>query len=212
MKINLTCETCERELSAYVDGALLTADARAVESHLDACVGCRRRLADYRAIAAALAELPEIHAPAWLESRVLEGVAGRAKRDRVWSGGLALAGALSFAFGIGLIANAPRLARALHLPDPATWPWLACQALINAVVSVTKRLAVDVTFYEPIAKQLLLAVSALGALPKAALLTMRTTEAQAVVAVALTLGVALYFTLRPSRTHEGGVGHACLSL
>lgn len=212
MNTNRTCEACERELSAYVDGALSAADSRAVELHVETCAGCRLRLAEYREVAAALAVLPEIQAPLWLESRVLETVAARANRERLWSRGFALAGALSFALGIGLIAYAPRLSRTFHLPDPATWPWLLCQTAINAVVSVTKRLAVDVTFYQPIAKQLLLAVSALGALPRAALLTMRTTEAQAVVAVAFTLGVALYFTLRPSRTHEGGVGHACLSL
>jgi hypothetical protein len=69
-----------------------------------------------------------------------------------------------------------------------------------------------VTFYEPLARQVWTAVSALGALPRAALVTLRTTEAQLMVAVAITLGVALYLALRPSRTREGGIGHACLSL
>ena len=71
MKTNLTCEACERELCAYLDGALHTAVARALESHVETCARCRVRLADYRAISAGLAELPEIVAPAWLESRVL---------------------------------------------------------------------------------------------------------------------------------------------
>lgn len=211
MKTNLTCEACERELCAYLDGALHAAVARALESHLETCARCRARLAEYREISAGLARIPEIEAPVWLERRVL-GAVGRARRGRVWSRGLAAAGALSFALGVGLVAYAPRIARALQLPEPATWPWLAIQALLNGIVSLAKRLAVDVTFYEPIARQVWLAVSALGTLPRAALITMRTTEAQVVVAVALTVGVALYFTLRPSRTHEGGVGHACLSL
>jgi anti-sigma factor RsiW len=211
VKTNLTCEACERELCAYLDGALHAAVARALESHLETCARCRARLAEYREISAGLARIPEIEAPVWLERRVL-GAVGRARRGRVWSRGLAAAGALSFALGVGLVAYAPRIARALQLPEPATWPWLAIQALLNGIVSLAKRLAVDVTFYEPIARQVWLAVSALGTLPRAALITMRTTEAQVVVAVALTVGVALYFTLRPSRTHEGGVGHACLSL
>ena len=211
MKTNLTCEACERELCAYLDGALHAAVARALESHLETCARCRAQLAEYREISAGLARIPEIEAPVWLERRVL-GAVGRGRPGRVWSRGLAAAGALSFALGVGLVAYAPRIARALQLPEPATWPWLAVQALLNGIVSLAKRLAVDVTFYEPIARQVWLAVSALGTLPRAALLTMRTTEAQVVVAVALTVGVALYLTLRPSRTHEGGVGHACLSL
>ncbi len=212
MKTNLTCESCERELCAYLDGALHAAVARALESHIETCARCRGQLADYREISAGLAGLPEIEAPGWLESRVLGAVVGRARRERIWSRGFALAGALSFAVGIGLIAYAPRFARTFQLPDPATWPWLAVSAVLNGIVSLTKRLAVDVTFYEPIVRQVWLAISALGTIPRVALLALRTTEAQVVVAVALTLGVALYFTLRPSRTHEGGVGHACLSL
>jgi hypothetical protein len=43
-------------------------------------------------------------------------------------------------------------------------------------------------------------------------ITMRTPEAQGSFAVAIALGIALYLMLRPSRTREGGVGHACLSL
>lgn len=212
MKTNLTCEACERELCAFLDGALHSAVARALESHLEGCPSCRARLADYREISSGLARMPEIEAPAWLERRVLNAVTGRARRARIWSRGLAAAGALSFALGVGLVAYAPRIARALQLPEPATWPWLAVQAVIRGIVSLAKQLAVDLTFYEPIARQVWVALTALETFPRAALLTMRTTEAQLIVAVALTVGVALYFTLRPSRTHEGGVGHACLSL
>lgn len=212
MKTNLTCEACEREICAYLDGALHAAIARALESHIDSCAGCRAKLADYREISARLAELPEITAPAWLERRVLQAVAGQARLRRFLSRGFAVAAALSFAGSVGLIATLPRIARQLGLPEPATWPVLALQAVLDATVALTKRLALDVTLYEPIARQVWLAVSALGTLPRAALLTLRTTEAQVIVAVALTLGVALYLVLRPSRTQEGGVGHACLSL
>ena len=212
MKTNLTCEACEQELCAYLDGALHPAIARALESHLESCRHCGARLAAYREISLRLAELPEIDAPAWIESRVIHSITGRARARRFWSRGFAAAAALSFAATVGLVAHLPELARQWGLPDPATWPVLALRGVLGAIVAVTKRLALDITFYEPLARQLWLAISALGSLPRAALLTLRTTEAQATVAVAITLGVALYLALRPSRTREGGVGHACLSL
>ena len=212
MKTNLTCEACELELCAYLDGALHPAIARALESHLESCRRCGARLAAYKEISLRLAELPEIDAPAWIESRVLDSITGRARARRFWSRGLAAAAALSFAATVGLVAHLPDLARQWGLPEPATWPVLALRTILDGIVSVAKRLALDVTFYEPLVRQVWLAISTLGALPRAALLTLRTTEAQATVAVAITLGIALYLVLRPSRTREGGIGHACLSL
>ena len=212
MKTNLTCEACELELCAYLDGALHPAIARALESHLESCRRCGARLAAYKEISLRLAELPEIDAPAWIESRVLDSITGRARARRFWSRGLAAAAALSFAATVGLVAHLPDLARQWGLPEPATWPVLALRTILHGIVSVAKRLALDVTFYEPLVRQVWLAISTLGALPRAALLTLRTTEAQATVAVAITLGIALYLVLRPSRTREGGIGHACLSL
>jgi len=212
VKTNLTCEACELELCAYLDGALHPAIARALESHLESCRRCGARLAAYKEISLRLAELPEIDAPAWIESRVLDSITGRARARRFWSRGLAAAAALSFAATVGLVAHLPDLARQWGLPEPATWPVLALRTILDGIVSVAKRLALDVTFYEPLVRQVWLAISTLGALPRAALLTLRTTEAQATVAVAITLGIALYLVLRPSRTREGGIGHACLSL
>ena len=212
MKTNLTCEACELELCAYLDGALHPAIARALESHLESCRGCSVRLEAYREISLRLAELPEIAAPAWIERKVLDSITGRARARRFWQRGLAAAAALSFAATVGLIAYLPDLARQWRLPDPATWPVFALRSILDGIVSLAKRLALDVTFYQPFARQVLLAISALEPLPRAALLLIRTTEAQATVAVAVTLGVALYLALRPSRTREGGVGHACLSL
>jgi hypothetical protein len=212
VRTNLTCEACERELSAYLDGALHPAVAGALESHLNACHRCGLKLGAYRAIAERLAELPEISAPAWLESRVIGAVSARPKLKRLWSGGLAAAAALSFAGTIGLIAWLPRLARSLSLPDPTLWPVAALQGSLNGIIALAKRLAIDLTFYEPIARQIWGSIRALEALPRAAFLILRTPEGGGAVAIALTLGVALFFALRPSRTHQGGIGHACLSL
>jgi len=212
VKTNLTCETCELEICAYLDGALHPAIARALESHIESCARCGARLEAYREISARLAVLPEVAAPAWIEKRVLDSITGRARARRFWSRGLAAAGALSFAATVGLIAHLPSLARQWGLPEPATWPVLALRTILDGIISVAKRLALDAAFYEPLARKIWLAVSALETLPRVALLALRTTEAQALVAVTITLGVALYLALRPSRTREGGIGHACLSL
>jgi len=212
VRTNLTCEACERELSAYLHGALHPAVAGALESHVDACRRCRLTLAAYRAIAERLAELPEISAPAWLESRVVGAVSVRPRLRRIWSGGLAAAAALSFAGTIGLIAWLPRIAHDWGLPDPTLWPVAVLRASLDGIIAFAKRLALDVTFYEPIARQIWASIRALEALPRAALLTLRTPEVGGAVAIGLTLGVALFFALRPSRTHQGGIGHACLSL
>ena len=212
MKTNLTCEICEQELCAYTDGALHAAVGLALESHLLSCAHCRQKLAAYRVISARLADLPEISAPPWLEARVVRAITGAERRKQLWSRGLAAATAVSFAGTVGLVSYLPHLARQWGLPSPEMWPILALRGAVDAVVLVAQRLTLDVTFYEPIGHQLWLAMQALGAIPRVALLTLRTAEVQVVGAVALTLGVALYLALRPARTHEGGIGHACLSL
>jgi hypothetical protein len=212
VKTNLTCGTCELELCAYLDGALHPAIARALESHVESCARCGARLEAYREISSRLAELPEIAAPAWIEKRVLDSITGRARARRFWSRGFAAAAALSFAATVGLIAHLPALARQWGLPDPATWPVVGLRTALDGVISVAKRLAGDAAFYEPLARKPLVAVSALETLPRVALLALRTPEAQFMVVVTISLGVALFLALRPSRTREGGIGHACLSL
>jgi hypothetical protein len=208
VKTNLTCADCERELTAYLDGELSAAVARVLESHVTGCARCARSLGAYRAIAGELALMPELPAPAWLEARVVGQVTAPERARRLWRGGLAAAAALSFAGAIGILAVLPRIARLLHLPDPAGWP----HAALSGIVSLSKSLAQDVTFYLPFLRPVGEAVLALESLPRAVLLGLRTPEAQMAGVVLITLGGALYFALRPSRTHERGIGHACLSL
>lgn len=212
MKTNLTCEACERELSAFLDGMLHPAVARALESHVEACSGCRAKLAAYRSIAAAIAGLPEIEAPAWLEARVLRAVPGKARARMVWRRGLAGAGALSFAASVGFLAVLPRIAKGFGLPDPLTWPVLAIRTVVDGVVSISKRLALDVIFWEPIARRVWASLQALESLPRAALLSLQTPEVQLTGVVLVSLGIAIFLALKPSRTHEGGVGHVCITL
>ena len=206
MKTQLTCKTCEPELSAYVDGALHPAVARVLEAHVAACPSCRVKLDADRAIVVGLAELPE------LEARIVARMTRPARLLRALRGGLATAGALSFALTIGLIAFLPQLARQWGLPEPATWPVVVARGTLDAVVKFVRHLSLEVAFWEPIGRPIWSAIHALGTLPRVAWVALQTGEAQAALAVALTVGIALFFVLRPSRTREGGVGHACLSL
>ncbi|HEU4333590.1 MAG TPA: zf-HC2 domain-containing protein [Candidatus Eisenbacteria bacterium] len=212
MKENLTCETCERELLAYADGVLHPAVARVMEQHLDGCGRCRASLAWHRLISERVAALPGIPVPAGLEERVLRAVAGPARAKARWRRLGAGALALSFAGTIGGIAFWPRLAKLWGLPDPASALAGGLDSMVEGLIAIPKRIAVDVAFYEPIARQVVRSMDGLAALPRAVLVSLRSPEAQAAGLMLLTLGVALYLLLRPSRRKEGGMGHACLAL
>jgi hypothetical protein len=75
-----------------------------------------------------------------------------------------------------------------------------------------KWLGEEIAIYVPLVRQLWLATQALETIPRAAIVTLRTPEAQVAGALLITLGLALFLLLKPSRRHEGSVGHVCLSL
>ena len=212
MKTNLTCAACRSELTALVDGEIHPAVARAILSHVESCAGCRARLLAHRRIAEHARRLPSIEAPAWLEERVVRAVT-RPARVRVlawrWATG---AIAASFALTIGLIATYPRLAAHFGLPGAGTAfsRWLT--AAVDFIVALPKQAAAEVTFYGPFARQVWLAFHALAPIPRAALVVLQSADVQIAGAFLLTLGVAIYWILRPSRSHERGIGHACLAL
>ena len=212
MKTNLTCDACRIELAAYVDGELHPAVARVIDDHTASCASCRELLAQHQAIAASARRLPSIEAPAWLADRVLARMTRPARIRALWTRVSAGAAAASFALTVGAIAFWPRLSELLGLPKTASWLAPGLDGILDLVVSVPKRLAMDVAFYEPILRQVWLAISSLSSIPRAALLVLRTPEAQVTGVALLTLGVAFYLILRPSRSHERGIGHACLSL
>ena len=212
MKTNLTCDACRIELTAYVDGELHPAVARVIEDHTASCASCRTLLAQYQAIAASARRLPSIEAPAWLADRVVARVTRPERVRLLWTRVSAAAAAASFALTVGVIAFWPRLSAQFGLPQPGTWLANGLDGVLNLVVGAPKRLAMDVTFYEPIVRQIWIAISSLSSIPRAAFLALRTPEAQVTGIALLTLGVALYLILRPSRSHERGIGHACLSL
>lgn len=212
MKSNLTCEDCRSELAAYLDGALVPAVARVIELHVEDCPRCRAVLATYRSIAEGIAALPELSPPTWMEERIVRRALGARYLWTGWRRLSATAAALCFAGGVGVLVSLPRILAW----DPAA-RWLA--SVLNGlgpffsdVAAFPKRFVLDVAFYQPIVQQVWTGLAALGHLPRTALVLMRQPEAQAAGAVALFLGLALYFVLRPSRGHERGVGHACFSL
>ena len=212
MKTNLTCDACRIELTAYVDGELHPAVARVIDDHTASCAACAALLAQYGAIAESVRRLPSIEAPAWLADRVVAQVTRPARIRMLWTRVSAAAAAASFALTVGAISLWPRISAELGMSQPAAWLAGGLNGFLGLVVAAPKRLAMDVTFYEPIARQIWLAVTSLSSLPRAALLALRTPEAQATGLALLTLGVALYWILRPSRSRERGIGHACLSL
>jgi anti-sigma factor RsiW len=212
VKSNVSCGDCERELTAYLDGALTPAVSRVIDQHLETCARCRGAYEDYRWIASQVAALPAAEAPAWLEERVLRRSLGARYTLRGWRGLGAAAGTFAFAASVGIIANLPRITRALGLGDPTSWPASALHGAVAALAGLPKRFALDVAFYEPIVRQVVLAFHKLEAIPRAGLLALRAPEIQMAGVVALTLGLALTWLLRPSRSHERGVGHARLCL
>jgi anti-sigma factor RsiW len=211
VKTNLSCDDCRRELTALVDGAIHPAVARALHSHVAECAGCRARLEEHRAIAAWAVRLPAIEAPAWLEGRVVAAVTRPARiRAFVRRAGAASLAA-SFAVTIGLLALYPRLAAHFGLPSAGSALAHAVGGTIDFLVAIPKQFAAEVLFYGPMARQVWLAFHTLAALPRAALVVLQSPDAQVAGVLLLTLGVAIYWILRP-RSHERGIGHACLAL
>lgn len=211
MKTNLTCAACRTELTALIDGAIHPAVSRAILDHVEGCAGCRARYAAYLAIAEHARRLPSIEAPAWLEDRVVRAVT-RPARIRAFArrfGAAALAA--SFAITVGLIALYPRLAAQYGLPTPGQVLSRGLSGAIDLLVAVPKQLAAEIAFYGPFARQIWAAFDALGAIPRAARTVLHAPEAQLAGVFLLTLGVAIYWMLRPSRNRRG-VGHACLAL
>jgi|GEM_PF-2649821 len=213
MKENLNCEGCERELVALIEGTLTPSVARVIQGHVESCTSCGAALEDFRRQTLLLRRMALLPAPAHLEDRVMRELL-KTRRFVIagWRRVGAATGAVSFALTVVLLANLTRLAKALGLPDPYVWIVSAVDHSL-AVVSMTfKWLAGEIAFYVPLGRQLWLATQALRTIPRAAIVMLRTPEVQVAAALLITLGLALYIMLRPSRRHEGSVGHVCLSL
>ncbi len=213
MKENLSCESCERELVALIDGTLTPSVARVIESHAASCASCGAALEDFRLQSLRLRSMPLVAAPAYLEDRIVREVLGaRGFLTAGWQRFGAALGATSFALTVVLAANLTRIAQALGIPDPYVWIVSAVHSTTSTITAGSKWIGNEIAFYVPLARQIWLAMLALKTIPRAAIVSLRTPEVQVAGAILITLGLALYILLRPSRRHEGSVGHVCLSL
>jgi hypothetical protein len=59
----MRCHAVRRRLSAFLDGDLAPADARAVGAHVDACPACGERARALRVVSEALGEMTRLEAP-----------------------------------------------------------------------------------------------------------------------------------------------------
>jgi anti-sigma factor RsiW len=212
MKENLTCEECERELIALIDGTVTPSVARVIERHAASCASCGDALQVYRRQTLRLRSMEVLPAPASLEDRVVRQVLGARVLATGWQRFGAALGAVGFALTATLVFNLSRIAGALGYADPYVAMVAALKGAISGMTSASKWLGNEVAFYVPLARQILAAMEALRSIPRAALVSLKTPEVQVAGAILITLGLALYIMLRPSRRHEGSVGHVCLSL
>jgi len=213
MKANLSCEDCQRELVALIDGALTPSVALLVEEHAASCASCGRALLDFRGQALRLRRMELYPVPASLEGRVLRELrVARGFLNAGWQRISAAVGAVSFVLLVGILANLARIAKGLGIPDPYVWLVSGIDHSISGITSVLKWLAGEIAVYVPLLNRIWVAVQALRTLPRAAIVSLRTPEVQIAGAILVTLGLALYIMLRPSRRNEGSVGHVCLSL
>ena len=213
MKENLSCEACQRELIALIDGALTPSVARVIEGHAASCASCGSMLRDFRSQSLRLRSMELYPVPASLESRVIRELrAARGFLNAGWQRASAGLGAFSFVLMVGILANLSRIASGLGLPDPYVWLVSGVDHSISRITSVLKWVAEGIAVYVPLLNQIWIAVQSLKTLPHAAVVSLRTPEIQIAGAILITMGLALYIMLRPSRRNEGSVGHVCLSL
>ncbi|RPI24206.1 MAG: hypothetical protein EHM57_03000 [Actinobacteria bacterium] len=91
-------------LSAYLDGALRTAEMRTVAGHLMGCADCRSELQTLDRARIAIRALPGVEPPEILElRREVEEARRKMRLGRVavWVGGVAAAAALLFGLSVG---------------------------------------------------------------------------------------------------------------
>ena len=71
------------QLSAYLDGELITAEMPAVNDHLATCTDCRRELGDLDRARTAVRALPGVEPPAFLAPRIEDVRSGESRRRRL---------------------------------------------------------------------------------------------------------------------------------
>jgi anti-sigma factor RsiW len=70
----MNCERMENLMIAWLDGRARPAEREAVEAHLAACDGCRRRAEEFRALWAAMDESPAIEPSPAFDARLRQRI------------------------------------------------------------------------------------------------------------------------------------------
>jgi hypothetical protein len=70
------CAEIQVDLSAYIDNELTTARRTVVEEHIEACDGCRRRVAELKQVTAGVVALSQLQPPPGFLSAVRRKIAG----------------------------------------------------------------------------------------------------------------------------------------
>lgn len=73
----MNCRQAQEYLPGYSDGAIRARDRVLLRVHLDSCAECREQLAQYRELAAHMAHIAPVNAPANLAQQIRERVAQR---------------------------------------------------------------------------------------------------------------------------------------
>ena len=89
------------ELSAYLDGELVTMEMPAVMEHLASCADCRDELADLDRSRTAVRALPGVEPPEFLEVRRIHAP----HRRRIWPAAAAVGGIAAAALAFSLSAS-----------------------------------------------------------------------------------------------------------
>lgn len=115
------------QLSAYLDGELVTMEMPVVSAHLDTCADCRRELAELDLSRTAVRALPGIEPPAFLDIRRAE------KTDRRRG----LRTAVVIASGVAAVTLAFTLGPFASVPEPTSVSINDLESRHSAIASVS---------------------------------------------------------------------------
>jgi anti-sigma factor RsiW len=100
-EVKMTCREVQERLSAWLDGELAPPEGELIAAHLLGCDGCRREVAQFRALDAALAELVA-PVPLHLAEKVAARLQGQPDQGRrPWWQSLAMVASLVLGIVLG---------------------------------------------------------------------------------------------------------------
>ncbi len=122
------------QLSAYLDGELITLEMPVVSAHLDSCPDCRRELADLDRSRTAVRALPGVEPPIFLAPKIEEKKARRGLRTVAALA--AGAAAVTLAFAVTPLGDSPNPAAISIIDLESRHTARASTAFVPTAVSV----------------------------------------------------------------------------